>query len=348
MADPSVLNERAQALLKQLVERYIEDGQPVGSRTLSKSGDIKGSPATIRNIMADLEDLGLITSPHTSAGRVPTAAGYRMFVDNLLTVKPLRGNTIDQLKDKLKLELSQGTKPERLIESASGLLSSMTQMAGVVMLPRHEVNSLRHIEFMPLSSKRILVILVINNEQVQNRVIHTEKPYTPAELQTVANFINTEFAGRDLKTIRDSVAKSMQQIRDDMQQLLTATADLADEVVRSSSDNYVVSGETNLMGYQEMADIERLRSLFEALNTRRDILHVLDKSIHAEGMQIFIGEESGYSAFGECSVVTSPYKVEGQTVGVLGVIGPTRMAYDRVIPVVDVTAKLLGSLLTSG
>ena len=344
MTNDPIINDRAQSLLKTLVERYIQDGQPVGSRTLAKDSGMKLSPATIRNVMADLEDLGLVMAPHTSAGRIPTARGYRMFVDNLLIVKPLRHAMVD----KLKLAMDQDVSREELIETASGLLSSVTSLAGVVMLPRAGSVTLRHIEFMPLSANRILVILVINDQQVQNRIIHTERAYSSSELTQAANYLNAEFAGRELASIRSSVLKSMQQIRDDMQQIMQVTADLADQVVASSqTDDYILAGETNLMNYEDMADLGKLRQLFEALNTKRDILHILDKSIHAEGMQIFIGEESGYSAFGECSVVTSPYKVEEQVVGVLGVIGPTRMAYDRVIPVVDVTAKILGALLTS-
>lgn len=344
MTNDPIINDRAQLLLKTLVERYIQDGQPVGSRTLARDAGMSLSPATIRNVMADLEDLGLVKSPHTSAGRIPTVRGYRLFVDNLLTVKPLRSSLVD----KFRLELDSSVNPENLVARASSLLSQVTRLAGVVMLPRAGSVTLRHIEFMPLSANRILVILVINNQQVQNRVIHTDRNYTAAELQQAANYLNSEYAGRDLSSIRDKVLQSMQAIRDDMKQIMQMAVNLADDVIQTSQTaDYVVHGETNLMSYAEMADVDRLRQLFEALKTKQDILHILDKSIHAEGMQIFIGEESGYSAFGECSVVTSPYKVNDEVIGVLGVIGPTRMAYDRVIPVVDLTAKLLGSLLTS-
>ncbi len=338
------LNERSLALLKTLVERYISEGQPVGSKTLAQESGVKLSPASIRNIMADLEERGMVTSPHTSAGRIPTVKGYRLFVDNLLTVKPLRQSLIEQLK----LELDRGMTPQEVIDSASSLLSHTTGMAGVVMLPRPGSVALQQIEFITLSGNRVLVVLVVNDKEVQNRIIHTERTYTQEELQRVANYLNAEFSGRDLATIRQQVLDSMQAVRDDMQQVMQMAMAVTDRVLaESGKDDLVIAGETNLMQYREMADLDKLRQLFEAFHAKQDILHILDQSIHAEGMQIFIGEESGYSAFGECSVVTAPYKMEDQVVGVLGVIGPTRMAYDRVIPVVDVTAKILGSLLSS-
>ena len=338
------LNERSLALLKTLVERYISEGQPVGSKTLAQESGVKLSPASIRNIMADLEERGMVTSPHTSAGRIPTVKGYRLFVDNLLTVKPLRQSLIEQLK----LELDRGMTPQEVIDSASSLLSHTTGMAGVVMLPRPGSVALQQIEFIALSGNRVLVVLVVNDKEVQNRIIHTERTYTQEELQRVANYLNAEFSGRELATIRQQVLDSMQAVRDDMQQVMQMAMAVTDRVLaESGKDDLVIAGETNLMQYREMADLDKLRQLFEAFHAKQDILHILDQSIHAEGMQIFIGEESGYSAFGECSVVTAPYKMEDQVVGVLGVIGPTRMAYDRVIPVVDVTAKILGSLLSS-
>ncbi len=338
------LNERSLALLKTLVERYISEGQPVGSKTLARESGVKLSPASIRNIMADLEERGMVTSPHTSAGRIPTVKGYRLFVDNLLTVKPLRQSLIEQLK----LELDRGMTPQEVIDSASSLLSHTTGMAGVVMLPRPGSVALQQIEFIALSGNRVLVVLVVNDKEVQNRIIHTERTYTQEELQRVANYLNAEFSGRDLAAIRQQVLDSMQAVRDDMQQVMQMAMAVTDRVLaESGKDDLVIAGETNLMQYREMADLDKLRQLFEAFHAKQDILHLLDQSIHAEGMQIFIGEESGYSAFGECSVVTAPYKMEDQVVGVLGVIGPTRMAYDRVIPVVDVTAKILGSLLSS-
>ena len=341
--NPSILDERAQNLLKVLIERYIKDGQPIGSRTLAKDSGMQVSPATIRNVMSDLEDLGLIISPHTSAGRIPTVQGYRLFVDNLVTVKPMRNNLIE----KLKLEL-QSDSPSDVIGKASSLLSSVTSMAGVVMIPRREKMVLRQIEFLPLSHQRVLVVLVVNEQEVQNKVIHTDRPYSASELQQAANFLTREYAGKELNTIRDMLLNSMQKAREDMNRLMMTAMNVADQVLEEKQNSdYILAGETNLMGYAEMGNVDKLRQLFEAFSTKNDLLHLLDKSIHTNGMQIFIGEESGYSVLDECSVVTSPYKVEDKIVGVLGVIGPTRMAYDRVISIVDVTAKLLSSALSS-
>ncbi len=339
----SLLDERAQNLLKVLIERYIKEGQPIGSRTLARDGGLNFSPATIRNVMSDLEDMGLIISPHTSAGRVPTVQGYRLFVDQLVTVKPMRNNLIE----KLKLEL-QADSPADVIGKASSLLSSVTRMAGVVMIPRREKMTLRQIEFLPLSGQRVLVVLVVNEQEVQNKVIHTDRVYGASELQQASNFLNHEYAGKDLTSIREMLLGSMQKAREDMNRLMATAINMADQVLdEKRNSDYVLAGETNLMSYAEMGNVDKLRQLFEAFTTKNDLLHLLDKSIHTDGMQIFIGDESGYSVLDECSVVTSPYKVKDQIVGVLGVIGPTRMAYDRVISIVDVTAKLLSSALSS-
>jgi heat-inducible transcriptional repressor len=336
------LNERSQQLFKVLVERYINDGQPVASKTLSSNKNINLSPATVRNIMADLEDLGLIVSPHTSAGRIPTAQGYRLFVDNLVTVKPLRSQAVERLRIEMGIDDSQ----QSLISKASSLLSGMTKMAGVVTIPRREAIILRHIEFLPLTSNRILVIMVVNKEEVQNRVIHTDRAYSESELTQTANYLNQQFIGKELSQIRSSLLESMKQQRDDMHHIMKMAIQMTDNVVgEENNDDFVMAGQTNLMDYAEMANMEKLRHLFDAFSAKREVLHVLDQSIKAEGMQVFIGEESGYSAFENCSVITAPYKISNEVVGVLGVIGPTRMAYDRVIPLVDVTAKLLGSLL---
>lgn len=341
--NPALIDERAQNLLKVLIERYIKEGQPIGSRSLAKDSGMKLSPATIRNIMSDLEDMGMIVSPHTSAGRIPTVLGYRLFVDNLVTVKPLRNNLVEKLKLGLQTEL-----PSDVIGRASTLLSSVTQMAGVVMIPRREHLTLRQIEFLPLTGQRVLVVLVVNEQEVQNKVIHTDRVYSPSELQQAANFLTREYAGKDLNLIREMLLGSMQKAREDMNKLMMTAMSVADQVLEEKQNSdYIMAGETNLMGYAEMGNVDKLRQLFDAFTTKNDLLHLLDKSIHSDGMQIFIGEESGYSALDECSVVTSPYKVEDQIVGVLGVIGPTRMNYDRVISIVDVTAKLLSSALSS-
>ncbi|MBI1423033.1 MAG: heat-inducible transcriptional repressor HrcA [Gammaproteobacteria bacterium] len=334
--------DRAQVLLKYLVERYIRDGQPVGSRTLAKDSGLDLSPATIRNVMADLEDMGLIRSPHTSAGRVPTAKGYRIFVDSLLTIKPMRSQDVENIRQ--KLTISGNT--DNLISQASDMLSRITQLAGVVTLPRRERVRLQHIEFLPLSTRRVLVILVVNGQEVQNRVIDTEREYSASELQQAANYLNCECAGLELQDVRSRLLASMQQARDAMHHLMQESMRIADQILDQRRDeDYVLAGQTNLMNYAEMCDIDKLRHLFHAFNTKRDILHILDQSIHAEGMQIFIGEESGYQVLDECSLVMAPYKVDNEVIGVLGVIGPTRMAYDRVIPIVDVTAKVLSAAL---
>ena len=329
-------------LLKFLVERYIRDGQPVGSRTLAKDSGLDLSPATIRNVMADLEDMGLVRSPHTSAGRVPTAKGYRIFVDSLLTIKPMRSQDVESIRQ--KLVMSGGT--EHLINQASDMLSRITSLAGVVTIPRRERVRLQHIEFLPLSARRVLVILVVNGQEVQNRVIDTDRDYSLSELHQAANFLNSEFAGLELQEMRTRLLASMQQARDAMQHLMQDAMRITDQILdQQRDDDYVLAGQTNLMNYAEMCDIEKLRQLFNAFNTKRDILHILDQSIHADGMQIFIGEESGYQVLDECSLVTAPYKVDDEVIGVLGVIGPTRMAYGRVIPIVDMTAKVLSAIL---
>jgi heat-inducible transcriptional repressor len=338
-----VLNERSQRLLKFLVERYIRDGQPVGSRTLSKDSGLDLSPASIRNVMADLEELGLINSPHTSAGRVPTVQGYRLFVDSLLTIKPLDEQAVRTLQDQIGVVEDSRS----LLSSASALLSDVSSMAGIVMLPRREMVALRQVEFLPLSGKRVLVVLIINEREVQNRIIQTSRSYSASELQQAANYLNQSFAGRDLKSVREHLLGEMRQTRENMDQLMVAAIEMADKAFQPEVEraDYVMAGQTNLMNYTEMGNIERLKQLFETFNRKRDVLHLLDQCLNSKGVQIFIGNESGYEALDDCSVVTAPYRLEGDVVGVLGVIGPTRMAYDRMIPIVDVTARLLGAAL---
>lgn len=338
----ALATERAQVLLKNLVECYISTGQPVGSRTLAKDTGIALSPATIRNVMSDLEDLGLIHAPHTSAGRVPTVKGYRLFIDNLLTVKPITGGDIEQLRQQLSANLGH----DEVIKTASTMLSNVTKLTGIVTLPKHEYIRLQHIEFLRLAAKRILVILVINGEEVQNRVIDTQRDFQQDELQQIANYLNTHFSGQALHDIREQILTSMQQSRDALSKMMQDAMNIADKVLDiQQNPDYVIAGETNLMSYAEMANMDKLRQLFEAFSQKRDLLHILDKASHAEGMQIFIGEESGYKVLDDCSVVSAPYIVDNEVIGVLGVIGPTRMAYDRVIPIVDLTAKLLSTIL---
>ncbi|MDP2904542.1 MAG: heat-inducible transcriptional repressor HrcA [Methylovulum sp.] len=337
------LNERSLQLLKTLVERYISDGQPVGSRSLSKGSDLKLSPATIRNVMADLEELGLVHSPHTSAGRVPTVSGYRLFVDSLLTVKPLNSEELARLHQGLSAQQDAGDA----VGVASKLLADLTQMAGVVTLPRREIVCLRHIEFLQLSHGRVLVIFVTNEQEVHNKIIHTARAFSAAELQQAANYLNSIYCGRSIDSIRDAVLKELQDDQAHINQGMLDAIRMAQLAFTQDQkkDGYVLTGETNLMEFSELADRDRLKTLFEAFSQKQGVIHLLDQCMKADGVQIFIGEESGYQAFDHCSLVTSSYSVSDEVVGVLGVIGPTRMAYEKIIPFVDITAKLLGAAL---
>ncbi len=346
--DSSQLSDRSLQLFKALVEHFIEDGTPVGSRTLSKDSNMGLSPATIRNVMADLEDVGLLHSPHTSAGRVPTAKGYRLFVDSLLRVNALNSSQVA----KIARELAPESDYSSLILRASSMLSDVTQLAGVVMLPRPKQSILQHIEFVALSSNRVLVILVVNDREVQNRIINTDKTYSTSELQKISNYLNELFAGRDLTQVRKSILEELEKMKEKVNQSMQSAIEMAQQaldsdVTKDKSDDLLFSGQTNLMDVAELGAADKLKKLFESFNQKRDILHLLEQAINADGMQIFIGEESGYDVLDKCSVVTSPYEADGQILGVLGVIGPTRMHYDRVIPIVDITAKMLGAALNS-
>jgi heat-inducible transcriptional repressor len=342
------LNERAQQLLKLLVEHYIRDGQPVGSRTLSRDLGLNLSAATIRNVMADLEELGFVSSPHTSAGRVPTDKGYRFFVDTLLRFEPLESEKIAAIQMRLG-ELSND--PKALVAAASQMLSSVTRLAGVVTLPRQSHAALSQIEFVPLSDNRVLAILVVNDREVQNRILQLDRYYGADELRRASNYLTHEFRGKELSTVREHLLGQLKETRENLNQVMLDAIRLAQQVVNAPTAGgrmeYVIAGETNLMGFAELSNVEKLRRLFEAFTQQRDILHLLDQSLRAEGVQIFIGQESGYTILDDCSIVTAPYTLDQEVVGVLGVIGPTRMAYERVIPIVDVTAKLLGSALNS-
>lgn len=338
------VNQRAQQVLKILVERYIQDGFPIGSKTIAEEYALGLSSASIRNILADLEESGLLTSPHTSAGRVPTELGYRFFVDSLLTVKPLDGEEVQQVKTKLDPDL---TIP-KLLMSASTLLSSLTQMTGIVSLPKLNRIELRQVEFLPLSMNRVLVILVLNNKEVQNRIIYTDRIYSQNELQQAAHYLNTHYAGKDLLIARQELVKAMQTDHDHLANLMQAAVDVADNAFSTpeqTDKDYVIAGQNNLFHYSKETNLQRLRSLFDAFTQKQQILNLLDNALKAEGIQIFIGKESCYEPFDECSIVTTSYAVDGQLVGSLGVIGPTRMPYDRVISAVDVTAKLLSAAL---
>ncbi len=342
-----VLSERAQLLLKALIENYIRDGQPVGSRTLSRDSGLSLSSATIRNVMADLEGLGFVASPHTSAGRIPTDKGYRLFVDSLLKVKPLESNEIEEIQRGLVGEAQNGRS---LVQIASQMLSNVTHMAGVVTLPKPQFVALTQIEFIALSDNRVLAIMVMNNREVQNRVVQLDRPYGAEELKRAANYLNEVIGGRSLHEARAHIVGQLQETRQHMNRLMLDAIQMAQKVFDAPAADqreYVIAGETNLMGFAELSNVERLRRLFEAFNEKRDILHILDHCLRADGVQIFIGQESGYSILDDISVVSAPYTIDNHVVGVLGVIGPTRMAYERVIPIVDVTAKLLGSALNA-
>lgn len=339
------INERSQHLLKVLIERYIASGQPVGSRTLSRGSGLDLSPATIRNVMADLEDLGFLYAPHTSAGRVPTARGYRFFVDSLLQIQPLDRTEVASLRRQFDPDQSTA----ELLTQASTLLSSVTHLASVVMIPRRDTRALRHVEFLPLSDNRVLAILVLNEREVQNRIIYAERSYTTLELQQAANFLNAQFSGKDIKRVRSDLLRDMRETRATLDRIMQAAIEMADKAFENDTadeEDYVLAGQTNLMGSSGLSDVDKLRQLFEAFNRKRDILLLFDHCLKAQGVQIFIGEEAGFNVLDDLSVVTAPYS-EGEVIGVLGVIGPTRMAYERVIPIVDVTAKLLAAALNS-
>ncbi len=338
------LDLRARELFRVLVEEYIREGKPVGSRRLARASGINLSPATVRNVMADLEDMGLVGSPHASAGRMPTTLGYRLFVDSLLQVQPLPSAEVARLKAGLNPDLDS----ETLVNSASTLLSGVTQLAGMVTLPKRERVELRQIEFLRLSGKRVLVILVTNGREVQNRILNPDREFTTDELQQIANVLNERFGGRELREAREVLARELETMQEDLDRLKRMALELGQEAlaeVTPRAVGLVTAGETNLLDYEELSQRDKLRQLLEAFASKRDILEVLDHCIEARGVQIFIGQESGYCALDDCSVVTAPYEVCGEVVGVLGVVGPTRMAYDRVIPVVDVTAKILGAAL---
>jgi heat-inducible transcriptional repressor len=337
-----MLSERAQLLLKTLVERYIAEGQPVGSRTLSKYSGLELSPASIRNVMADLEDLGLITSPHTSAGRIPTARGYRLFVDTLLTIQPLEQVEIRELQG-----LMQPDNPTRAVAAASSLLSQLTEFAGVVVTPKRRGIPLAQVEFVRLAEKRLLLILVTSDGDVQNRILLTERDYNSSELTEATNFLNQHCAGRTLEQIREVVYQDLRLLQGDIARLMNAAVEAGSQVLAEEGTPMVITGESNLLRIEDLSsNVERLRQLFRVFEDKTALLQLLDNGHRAAGVQIFIGNEAGISPLDECSVVAAPYKVNGEIVGTLGVVGPTRMAYERVIPIVDITARLLSSALS--
>jgi heat-inducible transcriptional repressor len=340
------LDNRAQTLLKALVERYIADGQPVGSRALSKISGLELSPATIRNVMADLEDMGFVASPHTSAGRIPTPRGYRVFVDTLLTIESM--DVIDEATLETKLQSrSQINSPQKIISNAAQVLSSLSQFAGVVMTPKRE-SIFQQIEFLRLSEKRILLVIVGPRGDVQNRLLLTDVDYTPSQLVQAANYINQHYGGLGFDEVRLRLQNELRQLRDDMTSLMQAAVEAGSDAMADESDNVVISGERNLLSVSDLSsNMTSLRKLFDMFEQKTSLMQLLDVSSKATGVQIFIGGESQLVPMDDMSIVTAPYEVNGKIVGTLGVIGPTRMAYERVIPIVDITAKLLSSALSN-
>ncbi|MDI1236964.1 MAG: heat-inducible transcriptional repressor HrcA [Polaromonas sp.] len=336
-----MLDERARLLLKALVERYIADGQPVGSRTLSKASGLDLSPATIRNVMSDLEDLGLIVSPHTSAGRIPTARGYRLFVDTMLTMQRDQYSSLSTLGAP-RLAPDQ---PQKVFSNAANILSDLSQFVGVVMAPRR-TSVFRHIEFLRLSEKRILVIIVSPDGDVQNRVIFTETDYTQSQLIEAANFLNSHYAGMAIEEVRERLGSEVEALRGEIASLMQAAVQVSTEAIESR-DEVVISGERNLLAVSDFSsDMGNLRKLFDLFEQKAQLMRLLDVSSRAEGVRIYIGGESQVVPYQELSIVTAPYEVDGKVVGTLGVIGPMRMPYEKMIQIVDITAKMVSSALS--
>ncbi len=340
-----MLDDRAKMLLKTLVERYIADGQPVGSRTLSKTAGLELSPATIRNVMSDLEELGLIASPHTSAGRIPTARGYRLFVDSMLTARPLALQSAEAGGHSLREQLMPD-QPKRVIAQAAQMLSSLSQFVGVITAPK-KAGVFHHIEFLRLGDRRVLLILVAPDGDVQNRVLYSAHDYTQSQLIEASNYLNAHYAGLSIEAVRERLKTEVDALRGDIGVLMQAAVQAGSEVATEESEQVIVSGERNLLGVQDFGgDLGSLRKMFDLFEQKTQLLRLLDGSSRAEGVRIYIGGESGVVPIEELSVVSAPYEVDGQVVGTLGVIGPTRMAYDRMIQIVDITSRLVGNALS--
>lgn len=341
-ADVPVVDARARHLLKTLIERYIQEGVPVGSRQLVEDAGLPLSAATVRHVMADLEEIGLLASPHTSAGRVPTSRGYRMFVDTLLQSQSLAPDALKRLAQQLGVVTAT---PEALAQSASKLLSSLTRLTGFVRVPKRSQFSVRQIDFVALSGQRVLVILVLQNGQVENRIIHLEKPIAKTELVRTANYFNQRYAGLQLAEVSRRIAEELMQVHAEMNLLLRKAMELSQSVLSEGGDEVVIAGEFNLLDQPDLNDIAHLRGLMQTLHQKQDLLDLLGRCDQADGIRVFIGEESGYAALHPFSMVTAPYQVDGQVLGVVGVIGPTRMAYQQIIPLVDCTAHILSDVL---
>jgi len=337
------LNPRAQLLLKSLVDIYISDGQPVGSKTLAESSGLDVSSATIRNVMSQLDKLGLVHAPHTSAGRIPTEMGYRFFIDSLMEMQPLTADRLGTINQ----ELNANQSTDSLINTASTLLSDFTEMAGIVTIPKRSQLMLRQIEFLPLPGKRILAILVINEKEVENRVIQTDREYTQEELITLSNIINSQYAGKDIFSVRTSLVETLHQASNNLDHQMKLAADITNQVLKDddSGSDFVMQGKTKLLNFSELEETGKLQQMFQTFNNTRDMLNILDRCIDADGVKVYVGRESGVDGLGNCSLITAPYQADGEVLGVLGVVGPTRMNYKNVIPVVEITAKLLGQAL---
>ncbi len=337
-----MLNDRAQILLKTLVDRYISDGQPVGSRALQQFSGLEVSSATIRNVMADLEKMGLVRSPHTSAGRVPTALGYRLFIDTLMVVQPLDSVRVQQLEHQL-----QPDHPSRLLKQASNLLSELTHFAGVVATPKRAAFTVRQIEFLRLSEKRVLLIIVMPDGEVENRVLLTHRDYTQSQLTEAGNFLSQHYADCPFQDIHQRVQSELHQLQHDLTALMSAAMVASDAAIARKNEDCVISGERNLLHINDLSsNLDQLRSLFNVFEQKTELLHLLNAGRHAPGVHIFVGNESGLAGLNECSVVSAPYTTDGRIVGTLAVVGPKRMNYEKVVPIVDITAKLLSNALS--
>ena len=331
-----MLDDRAKLLLKALVERYIDDGQPIGSRTLSRASGLELSPATIRNVMSDLEEMGLIASPHTSAGRIPTARGYRLFVDTMLTAQ----------REHISPQILAAEQPQKVLSNAATLLSNLSQFVGVVSTPKRN-SVFRHIEFLKLSDKRYLVIIVAPDGDVQNRVIFTDADFTQAQLQEAANFLNNNYAGMAIEHVRERLKTEVEQLRGEIAKLMQTAVQVSSEVLTQAQDEVVIAGERNLLSVSDFSsDMGQLRRAFDLFEQKTQLMRLLDTSSKAEGVRIYIGGESHVVPIEDLSVVSAPYEVDGRIVGTLAVIGPTRMHYDKMIQIVDITSKLVTNALS--
>ena len=342
-ADVNMPSHRARRILSAIVDKYIQEGIPIGSKSLSLADNIGLSPASIRNVMSDLEELGFIASPYTSSGRVPTSKGYRFFIDSLLILQPVEATELERIKRRVNLHESNSRE---LAISVSNTLSAITKLAGIVTIPKQQVTRLKEIDFIKLSEKRILAIIVMNETEVENRILQMKRDYSKDELKQASNYLNTHYEGRSLNYIKKHLSNELMQTKESVNSSMSDLIDIADQVLDfTESDEYIVAGQRRLMDFHELSDIKKLRQLFDAFKEKQQLLELLDKSMSTDGIQIFIGEESGYQMFDNCTVITSPYTTEDGAIGVLGVIGPTRIAYQKVIPIVEIIAKLLGKSL---